>query len=158
MATAADGTALPARTLTVPAWVVDADIPMLPVVIPAAVRSAIEEGVNSSARGKNRGGVACQTTEEATELITQVPLLLLSQHFLFPVLFLMDSRICLLQVLRQDIRGVHQGRGTVGATEDASPAAERSSSAYMCTLGNMEVAFTTRAGEITVQSVTFKNK
>jgi hypothetical protein len=73
MATAADGTALPARTLTVPAWVVDADIAMLPVVIPDGVRAAIEEGVNRNARGgRSKGGVSYQTVEEATELITQV--------------------------------------------------------------------------------------
>jgi hypothetical protein len=63
-----------------------------------------------------------------------------------------------VQVLRQDIRGVHQGRGTVGSAEGASSTADCSSSAYMCALGNMEVAFTTKAGEITVQSVIFKNK
>jgi hypothetical protein len=168
MATSADGTALPARTLTVPAWVVDADIPMLPVVIPAEVRAAIAEGVNSNARGRNKGGASCQTVDEATELITQVRwpcmvacLLCTSSRWNSLAYSCNTGALCMYwydQVLRQDIRGVHQGRGTVISTEGASSAVDRSSSAYMCALGNMEVAFTTRAGEITVQSVAFKNK
>lgn len=52
-----------------PGWVVDADIPMLPVVIPAAVLESIEDGLYRLGRKKL---VSCNTVGDAVELITQV--------------------------------------------------------------------------------------
>lgn len=69
MATSADGTALPARELSVPDWVVEADIPMLPVVIPEEVIQSIEEGLSTKSRVKR---TSCKTVNDAIELITQV--------------------------------------------------------------------------------------
>jgi len=69
MATSADGTALPARELSVPEWVVEADIPMLPVVIPAEVIQSIEEGLSTKSRVKR---TSCKSVADAIELITQV--------------------------------------------------------------------------------------
>ena len=69
MATSADGTALPARELSVPEWVVEADIPMLPVIIPAEVIQSIEEGLSTKSRVKR---TSCKSVGDAIELITQV--------------------------------------------------------------------------------------
>lgn len=48
---------------------VDADIPMLPVVIPDTVLESIEDGLYRLGRKKL---VSCNTVQEAVELITQV--------------------------------------------------------------------------------------
>ena len=66
MATSADGTALPARHLEVPDWVVDADIPMLPVLIPGEVLQSIEEGLSTKSRVKR---TSCKSASDAVELI-----------------------------------------------------------------------------------------
>lgn len=52
-------------------------------------------------------------------------------------------------MLRQDIRGIHQGRGKVQHNTDSTAESE-----YRCTLDGLEIAFTTQPGKITVQSVT----
>lgn len=69
MAIAADGTPLNTRQLSVPEWVVEADIPMLPVLIPDTVRQSIERGVDRTGRKRPW---CCSTAQEAVELITQV--------------------------------------------------------------------------------------
>ena len=69
MATAADGTALPARLLQVPEWVVEADIPMLPVHIPQQVQQDIAQCVERKNRSKT---ASCTNALQAIELITQV--------------------------------------------------------------------------------------
>jgi len=79
MATSADGTALPARLLEVPDWVVDADIPMLPVVIPADVLQSLEEGLSAKSRIKR---TSCQSVSDAVELITQVRLCIFARLLL----------------------------------------------------------------------------
>lgn len=87
MATTASGEQLPIRSLHVPDWVVDSDIPMKPVVFSPCA----EEDIKSlfSIRNKNKANKRMhisQSYEEAVELIKQV--------------------------LRQDIRSHHQGRGS----------------------------------------------
>lgn len=69
MATSADGSALPVRELQVPSWVVEADIPMLPVVIPDSVLQSIDDGLFRLGRKKL---VSCNSVQDAVELITQV--------------------------------------------------------------------------------------
>ena len=73
MATSSQGSALPTRELRVPAWVVDADIPMLPVVIPQNVLGKLEEDLAM----QNRKAACCFGLEEVVELITQVFLTLI---------------------------------------------------------------------------------
>lgn len=73
-----------------------------------------------------------------------------------------------MQVLRQDIRGVHQGRGTTAITTTGTPnralLSEKKATnstgtevtvGYKCTLDGMQISFTTTETGITVQSVTF---
>lgn len=67
--------------------------------------------------------VHCTTVEDAMELITQV--------------------------LRQDIRGVHQGRGNLATEKDR----ETTNLEYMCRLDNMDVRFITTTSEILVTSI-----
>lgn len=79
MLTASNGLPLNQKKLVVPGWIVEADIPMVPVrILPAAQEQMrlIHEG----------GGLRMCTLEGLEELAQQV--------------------------LRQDVRGVHQGRGT----------------------------------------------
>jgi hypothetical protein len=67
--------------------------------------------------------VHCTTAEDAVELITQV--------------------------LRQDIRGVHQGRGKLSTDKER----ETANLEYMCRLDNMDVRFVTTTSEILVTSI-----
>lgn len=71
MATSSQGSALPVRQLSVPAWVVDADIPMLPVVIPQHVLARFKEELVLSKKGL----VCTGSVEEAVDLIMQVKIL-----------------------------------------------------------------------------------
>ena len=65
----------------------------------------------------------CTTSDDAVELITQV--------------------------LRQDIRGVHQGRGTLSTEQEGGT----TNPEYMCRLDNMDVRFVTTTSEILVTSI-----
>lgn len=85
MATTADGIKLPIRPLQVPEWVVESDIPMKPVLFSPSAEVDIQS-LFSRGRSQRQRRIS-QTQEEATELIKQV--------------------------LRQDIRSTHQGRGNV---------------------------------------------
>jgi hypothetical protein len=179
MATAADGSALPSRMLSVPDWVVDADIPMLPVLFPDAVlqalgstliermppskQSAAQKGQGQGqeqeksqprqknlARGSGRssstntGRFIASSVQEVVELITQV--------------------------LRQDIRGVHQGRGdsstctgtssSEGAVSvpilfsaEGNSSSTASSAVYNCTLDCLDIQFCTTAAGIEIISI-----
>lgn len=115
MATTADGTPLPVKSLTVPEWVVEADIPLKPVVFSVEA----EESLRSLFRSTNTKGRISRSPEEAMELVKQV--------------------------LRQDIRSHHQGRGNVvSSTADDS---EKSVSppidtpSYSCTLDGITLSF-----------------
>ena len=78
--------------------------------------------------------IHCRTAEEANELITQV--------------------------LRQDIRGTHQGRGLLSSNETTQPNTESSlvnekKNEYMCRLDTMDIRFITTTAEIRVTSITY---
>ena len=82
--------------------------------------------------------VHCRTAEEANELITQV--------------------------LRQDIRGTHQGRGhlssneTTVASEVPVSLVQDKKDEYMCRLDTMDIRFITTAAEIRVISIAYLGK
>ena len=86
------------------------------------------------AMAMDRALVHCTTALEATELITQV--------------------------LRQDIRGVHQGRGrqTTGSASAPAPGTNADLADYMCRLDRMEIRFVTTPTEIVVRSVALLDK
>ena len=66
MAVSANGTPLPVRTLEVPAWVVDSDIPMLPVHISDKAMEFIHWAT------EKKKLKFCKTEQDVIELITQV--------------------------------------------------------------------------------------
>ena len=66
MARNANNEMLPMRKLTVPSWVVDTDIPLLPVQFPVTVTDTIQQAIQ---RKKLK---YCRNKQEAIELITQV--------------------------------------------------------------------------------------
>lgn len=123
MATTADGTPLPVKSLTVPEWVVEADIPLKPVVFSPEA----EENLRNLFRSSNAKGRISRSPEEAMELIKQV--------------------------LRQDIRSQHQGRGNVATSATATTPEESSSTtadavsstvtnpSYSCTLDGITLSF-----------------
>jgi hypothetical protein len=125
MATTADGTPLPVKSLTVPEWVVEADIPLKPVVFSPEA----EENLRNLFRSSNTKGRISRSPEEAMELIKQV--------------------------LRQDIRSQHQGRGNVATSATTATIPEESSSStaadaasstvskpsYSCTLDGITLSF-----------------
>ena len=130
MAYSANGTMLPLRKLQVPSWVVDTDIPLLPVHFPDSVVATLEMAT------KRKKLKFCKDANEAMELVTQV--------------------------LRQDIRGVQQGRGQVaasgseegGSVEAGEVLSEKASSnAYHCRLDAMNITFITTAEGIEIQSI-----
>lgn len=133
MAYSANGAMLPVRKLQVPNWVVDTDVPLLPVYFPTTSLATLDLAVQ---RKKLK---FCKSAQEAMELITQV--------------------------LRQDIRGVQQGRGktatvstaggeSVVAEEVEQPVEEKSSdSIYHCRLDAMNISFLTTAEGIEIQSI-----
>ena len=121
MATSSTGDPLPLQELRVPAWVVDADIIMLPVMLPILVQEQLREALLHRTSKITSGSTSF--FEDAVELITQV--------------------------LRQDIRGVHQGRGKLVDQQENAP----SKSSYNCTLDGLEIEFATTSTEIIVQSI-----
>lgn len=135
MATTADGTPLPVKSLTVPEWVVEADIPLKPVVFSPEA----EENLRNLFRSKNTKGRISRSPEEAMELIKQV--------------------------LRQDIRSQHQGRGSVVTSPTAATTEESSSSStdaviastdanpsYSCTLDGVTLSFQHLADGILIET------
>ncbi len=136
MAYNANGEMLPIRKLNVPKWVVDTDIPLLPVHFTTEVESTLQYAVSKKKLK------FCKSKTEAIDLITQV--------------------------LRQDIRGVQQGRGhTVAITnekDDNQPADSKEleskddnpnndSSFYHCRLDCMDISFLTTTDGIEIQSI-----
>lgn len=134
MATTADGTPLPVKSLTVPEWVVEADIPLKPVVFSPEA----EENLRNLFRSNNTKGRISRSPEEAMELIKQV--------------------------LRQDIRSQHQGRGNAVTSPTANTPEESTSStadaasstvtnaSYSCTLDGITLSFQHLADGILIET------
>lgn len=78
MATLADGTPLPQRSLEVPSWVVDSDIPLLPVTFTDAAMEDLEsvfagdKRFLSSSQKSSKIKRITKSATEAKELIQQV--------------------------------------------------------------------------------------
>ena len=100
---------------------------MLPVLIPPAVQEQLREEVLQ--RGSKNTSGSATSFEDAVELITQV--------------------------LRQDIRGVHQGRGKQQTTFDTltQQATGGSADSYNCTLDGLDIEFATTSNGILVHSI-----
>ena len=160
------------RKLKVPSWIIDSDVPLHPVAFDVSAIEALNDLI------LDRMLSHCSTSTEAVDLITQVfpqseilqcPyfyrnclrifFIALLFSFLINRSFFTDRK-----VLRQDIRGVHQGRGkTMAVTActimnselaEAPKAASYSKIVeYICRLDNMLLKFITTASEIRVISI-----
>lgn len=115
MALMADGTRLQQRPLTVPSWIVDADIPMRNVNLTPAAADSLRDFV------RRKEMKFCEDEVHALHLIEQV--------------------------LRQDIRGVKQGR--IEGQNDSSS----SPSIYECNLDSLSLEFETTINEVLVTKI-----
>ena len=113
------------RQLSVPAWIYEADVTMRDVRFsPLAERSLI-----SLAQDPRTGALAHSgSAEKARELVEQV--------------------------LRQDVRGTHQGRGAGDDDGAGTGDGGKTSTSYMCRLDGLEISFTTTVKTIEVCSIT----
>ncbi len=125
MARNQNGDMLPIRKLHVPDWVVDTDIPLLPIHIPQLELDVLTHAIH---RKKLK---FCKELNEAVELITQV--------------------------LRQDIRGVQQGRGqTISSADNQSKDRTEDSTAdslFQCRLDAMNISFVTTSEGIHIKKI-----
>lgn len=128
MVTTSTGSPLPIRPLTVPSWIVESDIPLLPLSFTSSAELSLQE-------------------------IVQQKLLKFYPSYSEVVEFIS-------QVLRQDIRGVHQGRGKaspppLAITDQTDPergettvdGGEGSGGGYQCRLDNLEIRFRIQQSE-----------
>lgn len=138
MATTSDGQQLPLRSLQVPEWVVEADIPMKPVFFSPVAHQNMTSLFQFSKR--RRSPHISRTCEEAMELIKQV--------------------------LRQDIRSQHRGRGNISLTNTVAymqqsnevPAETEAQDSYSCTLDGMQLTFQHLEDGIWIESVQEANR
>lgn len=120
---AVDSTGIPlqsrSRELSVPSWIFEADIVMRNVCFAPSALDRLSELIDGDER--ERG--FCNTAAQAKELIEQV--------------------------LRQDVRGVHQGRGFHADIEENG----KHTPSYMCRLDGLSIRFVTTERSIRVEEI-----
>lgn len=131
MAMTSDNRPLIQTALTVPSWIVDTDISLLPVNFSSSAIQFVDDAIDQKWLKFSK------TREDCIEFITQV--------------------------LRQDVRGVFQGRGEHSQDSNSSDNHEENtankdrkvnnSSIYQCRLDAMDISFVTKEDEIFVESI-----